>query len=101
MARAGESTLGDRAMYEVGSSSALMRKSANVDDSISLVCPVMGLGVIGCSRFDDAVEERELERDDRERGGGVVIEKLMAFFGVVTSREMGDINPGNSIVPCF
>jgi hypothetical protein len=88
-------------MYGVGSSSALMRKSANVDESISLVCPVIGLGVIGCSRFDDAVEDRELERDDRERGGGVVIEKLTAFFGVVTSREMGDINPGSSTVRCF
>lgn len=88
-------------MYGVGSSSALMRKSANVDESISHVCPVIGLGVTGCSRFDDAVEERELERDDRERGGGVVIEKLMAFFGVATSRDMGDISPGSSTVRCF
>jgi len=55
---------------------------------MSLVCPVTGLGVIGW--VEDPIDERELEREDRERGGGVVSEKPMAFFGVVTSRGIDD-----------
>lgn len=39
------------------------------------------------------VDDTELDRLDRDKGGGVVILNKMAFFGVVGSRSMGDINP--------
>ena len=39
------------------------------------------------------VDDTELDRLDRDKGGGVVILNKMAFFGVLGSRSMGDIKP--------